>query len=144
MGRPRKNPNTGMVVAREAVVVTVGARAPTYEQVEVTDRRTGNRVMINKDQPSDPGSEGIPYAFRPYQRVADLPPGTAINVAGGSQATIHEVLGLVAQHTGVVPAIDFAPPQPGDVRATGGSIDRAERLLGWTPRTSLSDGIAAV
>jgi nucleoside-diphosphate-sugar epimerase len=52
------------------------------------------------------------------------------------------VLGLVARHTGVVPAIDFAPPQPGDVRATGGSIDRAERLLGWTPRTSLNDGIA--
>lgn len=67
MGRPRSR--TGWVVAKEAVVVTVGARAPEYEQVEVTDRRTGNRVMINKDQPAIPGDEGIPYAFRPYQRV---------------------------------------------------------------------------
>lgn len=89
MGRPRKNPNTGMVVAREAVVVTVGARAPTYEQVEVTDRRTGNRVMINKDQPSDPGSEGIPYAFRPYQRVARNHP--AVKASPGAFIEIEEL-----------------------------------------------------
>ena len=89
MGRPRKNPNAGMVVAREPVVVIVGAKAPTYEQVEVTDRRTGNRVMINKDQASEPGSEGIPYAFRAYQRVARNHP--AVKESPGSFIEIEDL-----------------------------------------------------
>ena len=89
MGRPRKDPNAGMVVAREAVVVIVGARAPTYDQVEVIDRRTSMPVMINKDQPKDPGSEGIPYVFKQYQRVHRNHP--AVKESPGSFMDIAEL-----------------------------------------------------
>ena len=32
--------------------------------------------------------------------------------------------------------------QPGDVTATGGSIELARRLLGWKPKTSMAEGLA--
>jgi hypothetical protein len=58
-----------MVVAREAIVINVGGRAAEYEQVEVIDRRTGQKATINKDDPIDEGDEGVPYAFKANQRV---------------------------------------------------------------------------
>jgi UDP-glucuronate 4-epimerase len=33
------------------------------------------------------------------------------------------------------------PEQPGDVRATGGAIDRARKLLGWEPLVPLEEGV---
>ena len=72
---------------------------------------------------------------------ADLAPGTVLNVAGGSSATVNEVLELVSQHVGTEMRREELPPQPGDVRATGGTTDRARRLLGWQPETPLDEGI---
>ena len=66
MGRPRTK---GMVEAREAVVVIVGAKAAVYDQVEVTHNKTGQRVMINKDYPREEAVEGMPYAFKPGEKV---------------------------------------------------------------------------
>jgi hypothetical protein len=63
-------PKSGLVVARDAIVINVGGKPPKYERVEVTDRRTGQKVMINKDEPSDPGDLGVPYAFKENQRVS--------------------------------------------------------------------------
>ena len=68
MPRPR-DPNKGMVVAREAVVVIVGARAKTYERITVTHNKTGQEVEMDSDRIDDPGSEGMSYAFKQYQRV---------------------------------------------------------------------------
>lgn len=59
----------GMVVAREACVVFVGARAPVYETFTTRHNRTGELVTMNKDEPSDPGSEGTAYTFKQFQRV---------------------------------------------------------------------------
>lgn len=67
MGRPRTK---GMVVAKEAFVWVKDARPIEYEQITVTDRKTGQLVTMNSDRVSDPGSLGIPYAFKAYQRVA--------------------------------------------------------------------------
>lgn len=58
------------VVAKEAIVVTVGARPIEYGKVEVRHNKTGELVEIdNHLQILDPGEQGIPYAFRPYQKV---------------------------------------------------------------------------
>ena len=68
MGRPR-NVNAGMVIAKEAIVIVVGSEPPKFERVTVADRRTGALVEINKDEPYEQGKDGIPYVFKPYQRV---------------------------------------------------------------------------
>ena len=71
--------NTGMVVAREAIVINVGGEPPKYERVEVTDRKTGERVTINKDEPYDIGDEGVPYAFKAFQKVSATHPAVEAN-----------------------------------------------------------------
>ena len=69
----------GMVVAREAIVINVGGEPPKYEQVEITHNKTGERVKINMDEPSDPGDLGVPYAFKAFQKVSATHPAVQAN-----------------------------------------------------------------
>ena len=67
----QRDPNKNMMVAREAVVVFVGARAPQYRIGKVRDRRTDEvvDVPLTEYPPIDPGAEGRSYVFKQYQRV---------------------------------------------------------------------------
>ena len=73
---------------------------------------------------------------------ADLEPGTVLNVAGGSQVTLAEVIERVEAVTGRAIAIDQRPVQQGDVTRTGGDTTRIRALLGWVPATDLTTGLA--
>lgn len=73
--------------------------------------------------------------------TSDLDPGTLLNVAGGSSTTVNTVLGLVSECIGREALTHRLPQQPGDVRTTGGTIDRARRLLGWEPEVPLAEGV---
>jgi UDP-glucuronate 4-epimerase len=73
--------------------------------------------------------------------TADVEPGAIFNVAGGSSSTVNEVLRLVAESVGREVVTRHVAEQPGDVRVTGGAVDRARRILGWRPEVSLSEGI---
>ncbi len=75
--------------------------------------------------------------------TADLPTGTVMNIAGGSSTTVRKLIELVGATVGQAVPIDQRPAQPGDVARTGGSVELARDLLGWVPRTSLADGVAA-
>ena len=74
---------------------------------------------------------------------ADVAPGTYLNVAGGSEIVLRDLIALVGDIAGVAVAIDEQPPMPGDSPRNGGAIDRAQALLGWSPQVPLRDGIAA-
>jgi UDP-glucuronate 4-epimerase len=73
----------------------------------------------------------------------DIPPGTVVNVAGGSATSVGDLIALVGEVLGVAVTVDHRPPQPGEVGRTGGSIDRIEKLLGWSPHVDLREGIEA-
>lgn len=75
--------------------------------------------------------------------LSDVPPGTVVNVAGGGAVTVNELLQLLAEIAGRELRIERLPEQAGDVRATGGTIDLARRLLGWQPQTDLRAGLTA-
>ena len=75
--------------------------------------------------------------------TADVPLTSIVNVAGGSSTSMKEVFDLVGQLAGRELLIDQRPPQPGDVRRTGGDTTRARELLGWQPAVRLEDGLAA-
>jgi len=72
-----------------------------------------------------------------------VPPGTILNVAGGSSVSVNELIELIEHTTGRPAIVDRQAPQPGDVTVTGGSTERARDVLGWAPRTSLATGVAA-
>ena len=75
--------------------------------------------------------------------TAPLPAGTVLNVAGGSQTKVSDLIDLVGDVVGHPVPVQLMPGQHGDVSRTGGAIDRAEQLLGWQPRVSLRDGVSA-
>jgi nucleoside-diphosphate-sugar epimerase len=75
--------------------------------------------------------------------TADLAPGTICNVSGGTSISIAELIPLFGEIMGKNIAIQHLEEQPGDVQRTGGSVERAKSLLGWTPEVSLRDGLAA-
>ncbi len=74
---------------------------------------------------------------------ADVPGGTVVNIAGGSETTVAEVLDLAGELVGTPVAVDHQPAKPGDVARTGGSIERAQALLGWQPVVDLRQGLTA-
>ncbi|MEZ7236650.1 NAD-dependent epimerase/dehydratase family protein [Rhodococcus sp. GXMU-t2271] len=68
-------------------------------------------------------------------------PGTVINVAGGSSVSVNRILELIGEISGRAPRISNVDKIAGDVYRTGGSIERAQKTLGWTPRVSIEDGL---
>jgi nucleoside-diphosphate-sugar epimerase len=73
----------------------------------------------------------------------DVAPGTYMNLAGGAEITLNDLIALVGEVAGAPVAVDPGPKQAGDSFRNGGAIDRAREVLGWEPAVSLRDGIAA-
>jgi nucleoside-diphosphate-sugar epimerase len=74
---------------------------------------------------------------------ADVPAGTFVNLAGGSEITLNGLVALVEECSGARIEIDDEGEKAGDARRNGGATDRARELLGWQPRVSLRDGVRA-
>jgi UDP-glucuronate 4-epimerase len=68
--------------------------------------------------------------------------GEVINVAGGSSTTLREVVATIESLAGRPIELERHDSQAGDVERTGGSTERARRLLGWSPRMALREGLA--
>ena len=77
------------------------------------------------------------------EAVLRQPQGQTINIAGSECASLLKALGHIETAMGRTARVVHRNVRPGDQRHTGGVIDKAERLLGWRPMTSLSDGLAA-
>jgi len=75
--------------------------------------------------------------------TADVAPGTVVNVAGGGSVTVNQLFAMLSRIAGRDLAVDHLPEQAGDVRATGGSIERAGELLDWAPEVPVLEGLAA-
>ena len=66
-----------------------------------------------------------------------------LNVGSGVTHSVNEVLDLVEQLGGTPIDRHLIAGAPGDVGRIAVSILRARRTLGWTPKTTLDEGIAA-
>ncbi len=72
----------------------------------------------------------------------DTAPGLVLNISGGASTSLAEVIALLEELTGQPVPIEAHPPKAGDVFRTGGSIDRARDLMGWSPVVDLRTGLA--
>ena len=76
---------------------------------------------------------------------ADSAPGQVFNIASGKQITILQLLDTLSVAVGGEPVRpSFAPERRGDLRVGAASISRAVKVLGYSPKVSLEDGLAAV
>ncbi len=74
--------------------------------------------------------------------TTDVPPGTVMNIAGGSSVSLSEVIELVGELAGREVPLERRPAAAGDVSRTGGSTALAESLLGWEPKVQLREGLS--
>jgi UDP-glucuronate 4-epimerase len=64
------------------------------------------------------------------------------NLGGSATTTLNELIALTEAAVGKTAVIRQLPDQPGDVPRTFADVNKARRLLGYEPRTSIKDGIA--
>jgi UDP-glucuronate 4-epimerase len=64
------------------------------------------------------------------------------NLGEHHTTALHELIDLVAKHTGQAARIDRKSLQPGDVEITYADIDHARDLLGYHPQFTMDEGIA--
>ena len=69
--------------------------------------------------------------------------GGVYNIGGGSRVSINEVLSLIGTVTDRLIRIQREPPQKGDMRDTFADTARAKAELGFSPSTSLEQGLRA-
>jgi UDP-glucuronate 4-epimerase len=76
-------------------------------------------------------------------RAAGAPdPGPLLNVGGGEESSMRQVIAIVEALAGRSLAITRTADQPGDVRRTGADTTRARERLGWRPTVPLIEGLA--
>ncbi|MGQ0766677.1 MAG: SDR family NAD(P)-dependent oxidoreductase [Gemmatimonadota bacterium] len=76
-------------------------------------------------------------ATRPAQTIN----GWSVNVGAGQQTTLLDLVTLIASILGKDVPVRHNPPRSGDVRDSLASLDRARTILGYTPKTSLREGL---
>lgn len=68
-------------------------------------------------------------------------PGLVMNVAGGSNISVNEVLGEIAAIHGSKLDVEYIESVKGDVRRTGGDTSLIAERLGWSASTGLTTGL---
>lgn len=74
--------------------------------------------------------------------LAELP---VFNVGRGESVSLLQLLAIIGSLDGVTAPlqVSFEPSRQGDIRRSLANVDRLMSRLSWTPRTPLSDGLAA-
>jgi UDP-glucose 4-epimerase len=64
-----------------------------------------------------------------------------VNIGTGAETTVNELHRRLARLAGVSRAAEHAPAKPGEQRRSVLDASRAKRLLGWSARTTLDEGL---
>jgi UDP-glucuronate 4-epimerase len=72
----------------------------------------------------------------------DLAPGFEIlNLGGADTTSLSDLVHWIAGELAVEPRIDYLPAQPGDVPITYADVSKAARLLGYSPKVPIREGL---
>lgn len=74
---------------------------------------------------------------------ADVPAGSVYNLGGGSTTSVRDALDLIAELSGRELDVVYTAEERGDVRDTSADTSRARAELGFDPRTTVREGLAA-
>jgi UDP-glucuronate 4-epimerase len=64
-----------------------------------------------------------------------------VNLGESRTTRLDRLIAMIGDALGVSPKVEQRPPQPGDVRRTCADVDKARRLLGYSPSMTVEDGI---
>jgi UDP-glucuronate 4-epimerase len=68
-------------------------------------------------------------------------PFEIFNLGNSHPVRLAELIALLESATGKKALQERLPDQPGDVPITWANIDKAKRLLGYSPKTSMEQGL---
>jgi UDP-glucuronate 4-epimerase len=72
----------------------------------------------------------------------DLAPGFEIvNLGGADTTALADLVRWIAEELGVEPEVERLPAQPGDVPITYADVAKAGRLLGYSPKVPIREGL---
>ncbi|MFY9824280.1 MAG: NAD-dependent epimerase/dehydratase family protein [Thermoanaerobaculia bacterium] len=72
----------------------------------------------------------------------DLAPGFEIlNLGGADTTSLRDLVAWIAAELAVEPRIDYLPAQPGDVPITYADVSKAARILGYSPKVPIREGL---
>ncbi len=69
--------------------------------------------------------------------------GQTFNVGGGETVSLNQVVALLQELIGEQAIIERFPMRPGDQKHTSANIEKARRLLNYSPTTTVREGLAA-
>jgi UDP-glucuronate 4-epimerase len=81
--------------------------------------------------------DGITAALSYEEQLFDI-----FNLGGSQTTTLAQLIRLIEQAAGKTALVEKYPEQPGDVPLTYADISKAGRLLGYSPKVPVSQGIA--
>jgi UDP-glucuronate 4-epimerase len=123
---PRQRPD--LAIHKFAAKMSRGERIPLYgdggtrrDYTFIADIVAGIRAALD-------------YQAAPY---------SIINLGRGDTVSLANLVSALEDVLGIEALIERQPEQPGDVPQTWADISKAQAELGYEPRTSLRDGIAA-
>ena len=73
--------------------------------------------------------------------ATDAPTGSIMNLGGGSRVSLIDALRALESATGIPVRRRLQAPQAGDVRHTWADVSAARRILGFSPKMSLENGL---
>lgn len=80
-------------------------------------------------------------AYWSLEALEKAPPCTPINLGSGNGSTIREIAEAIVNNAPSRPRIEWDPSKPSGDPIRLMSMERAQTLIGFKPRTSLDDGI---
>lgn len=115
-------------------------------------------LAINKFCRKIAASEPIPFygdgsTQRDYTYVGDIVNGIVkaieyeatgyevMNIGNNGLVSLSQLVETIEESLGMKAIINRLPEQPGDVRITYANIDKAQKILGYKPKTTLREGI---
>ena len=75
--------------------------------------------------------------------LAHGPTGDVFNIGGSEEITLKGLVARLEEIIGCRAEIRWAPARPGEQRCSLADISKARRVLGWTPRVGLDEGLRA-
>jgi UDP-glucuronate 4-epimerase len=85
--------------------------------------------------------DNIVFGIKAALFADGLDPYEIFNLGNNNPENLMDMIGLIARTLGVEAKMELVPLQPGDVPATYADISKAQKKLGYTPHTPITEGV---
>ena len=101
----------------------------------------GEPIPLTGDGTHIRGNTYVDDCVEALTRSLSCADGETYNLGGGELVTVNEVIADLERIIGVKAVIERKPPRPGDQLKTGADITKLSKATGWTPPTSVDEGL---